>query len=217
MGFVCVVLVPGSVAMSTAKIPEFATVEEYLAAEEKSITKSEYIDGWMRAMTGATLRHNRVKVNCLVLLGNILKGKRCQPNDSDTKLRIRRKGRTRFYYPDVQVVCESNAPTDVYQDLPVVIIEVLSPSTRRYDLDEKLVAYLEIASLECYIILEQHIPFAIVMRRTDNGFLRETYQGIESSIPLPLLGCALSLSDIYEGIVFTATCVQEPDPEYEIS
>lgn len=202
--------------MSTAEIPEFVAVEDYLASEATAITRSEYIDGWVRAMTGATNRHNRVKVNCLVHLAVALKGMKCQPYDSDTKVRIRRVGRTRFYYPDVQVVCESNAPTEVYQDSPVLVVEVLSPSTRQYDLDEKLAAYLEIPSMECYIILEQHMPFAIVMRRTDNGFLRETYEGIEAKILLPLLGCTLCLRDIYEGIEFTATCIQEPASEYEI-
>jgi hypothetical protein len=64
--------------------------------------------------------------------------------------------------------------------------------------------------------LEQHTPFAIVMRRTENGFLRETYDGIEASILLPFLGCSLSLRDIYEGIEFTATCIQEPVSEYEV-
>ncbi len=87
-----------------------------------------------------------------------------------------------------------------------------SPSTRQYDLDEKLAAYLEIPSLECYIILEQHTPIAIVMRRTQKGFLRD----IEASILLPFLGCSLSLREIYEGIEFTPTCVQEPMPEYEV-
>ena len=203
--------------MSTAEVPEFESAEEYLSSEEKALTRSEYVDGWVRAMSGATNRHNRVKGNCFVLLANFLKGERCQPYDSDTKVRSRKKGLTRFYYPDVQVVCESNAPTDVYQDRPVLIIEVLSPSTRQYDLDEKLTVYLDIATLECYIILEQHAPVAIVMRRTSNGFLRETYQEIELEIPLPFLGCALPLRDIYEGIEFTATCVQEPEPKYEIN
>ena len=111
---------------------------------------------------------------------------------------------------------ESNAPTEVFQDAPVLLVEVLSPSTRQYDLDEKLAAYLDISSLECYIVLEQHTPIAIVMRRTEKGFLRETYEGIAASILLPFLGCSLSLRDIYEGIEFTATCVQEFLPEYEV-
>lgn len=203
--------------MSTAEVPRFVTVEDYLAAEEVAFTKSEYIDGWVRAMSGATLRHNQVKGNCFVKFANLLKGKRCKPFDSDTKFRIRGEGRKRFYYPDVQVVCESNAPTEVFQDMPVVVVEVLSPSTRRYDLDEKMAAYLEVASVECYIVLEQHLPYAIVMRRTAAGFLREVYEGVEASIPLPFLGCDLPLVDIYDGIEFTPTCVQEPEPEYEAS
>jgi Uma2 family endonuclease len=99
----------------------------------------------------------------------------------------------------------------------VLIIEVLSPSTRRYDLDEKMTAYLTIPSLECYIALEQHQPIAIVMRRSNGGFLRELVEGIEQTIDLPFLGCSLPMRDIYEGIEFTAECVQEPDPEYELS
>ena len=122
-------------------------------------------------MTGATNRHNQVKLNCLLYLGGALKGQRCS-SSSDTKVRIREQGLRRFYYPDVQVVCQGNVPTDVFQDLPVLIIEVLSPSTRRYDLDEKLAAYLAIPSLECYAILEQHMPLAIVLRRTPDGFSR---------------------------------------------
>ena len=202
--------------MSAAETPEFVSVSDYLASEETAMTRSEYIDGWVRAMTGATNRHNRVKLNCLFHLKLALRGKKCQPYDSDTKVRIRSTARKRFYYPDAQVVCESNAPTDVYQDTPVLIVEVLSPSTRRYDLDEKMAAYLEIHSVECYIVLEQHMPTAIVMRRTEKGFLRETYEGIEAKIELPFLGCALALCDIYEGIEFTATCVQEPESEYEV-
>ncbi len=104
--------------MSTAQVPEYVSVDDYLAAEEIATIKSEYIEGWIRAMTGTTNRHNRVKGNCLVNLAVALKGQKCQPFDSDTKVRIRRLGRTRFYYPDLQVVCEGNAPTDVFQDAP---------------------------------------------------------------------------------------------------
>jgi Uma2 family endonuclease len=123
----------------------------------------------------------------------------------------------RFYYPDLQVVCKSNEPTSVFQDQPVLIIEVLSPSTRRYDLDEKMAAYLTIASLEYYIALEQHQPIAIVMSRTADGFLREVIEGIKTDIKLPVLECTLSMREIYEGIEFTADCIQEAEMEYEIN
>jgi hypothetical protein len=76
---------------------------------------------------------------------------------------------------------------------------------------------LEIPSLEYYIVLEQHKPLGIVMRRTLTGFVRETYEGVDSVVELPSLGCHLSFKDVYDGIEFTATCVQEPDPEYQLS
>jgi Uma2 family endonuclease len=130
------------------------------------------------------------------------------------KIRLNWGGKRRFYYPDVQVVCDSNDQLSVYQDHPVLIIEVLSPSTRAYDLQEKHDAYLSIPSLQCYIVLEQHQPIAYVMRRSNQEWIREIIQGIDATIHLPFLGCSLSLKDIYEGIEFTETCVQEPDPEY---
>jgi Uma2 family endonuclease len=203
--------------MSSAERPEYVSVDEYLSMEEQTLTKNEYVNGWVRAMTGATLRHNSVVGNCFVSLAITLKGKPCRPFNSDSKVRIDCVGRKRFYYPDVQVVCESNEPTSVFQDNPVLIIEVLSPSTRRYDLDEKMSAYLTIPSLQSYIALEQHQPIAIVMRRVSNGFLREHVEGIEATIDLPFLKCSLAMRDIYEGIEFTAEFVQEDEMEYEIN
>ena len=203
--------------MSSADKPDFYSAEEYLQLEAQSLRKSEYVDGWIRAMTGASIRHNCIKLNCTILLGNNLKGQKCRPYDSDTKVRIFRDGKRRFYYPDVQVVCESNDPSSVFQDRPVLIIEVLSPSTRASDLHEKLEDYQSIPSLECYIVLEQHQPIASMWRKANRGWIKETIQGIDSTIDLPFLSFTLALKDIYEDIAFTDTCVQEPDPEYEFS
>ena len=200
--------------MSSADKPNYYSVEEYLQREATSLVKSEYVDGWIRAMTGASIRHNRVAGNCFLSLGSQLKGNPCTPFNSDTKLRIDRSHRKRLYYPDMQVVCESNDQLSVYQDHPVLIIEVLSPSTRAYDLHEKLDVYLSVPSLQCYIVLEQHQPIAYVMRRSNQEWIKETIQGLDATIRLPFLACSLSLKDIYEGIEFTETCVQEPDPEY---
>lgn len=203
--------------MSSAQRPEYFSVEEYLIVEEQALIKSEYIDGWVRAMSGTTLRHNSIKLNCLIQLGTQLRGNPCRPFDSDTKVRIDSVSRKRFYYPDVQVVCQSNEPTSVFQDNPVLVIEVLSPSTRRYDLDEKLTAYLTIPSLQCYVVLEQHQPIAIVMRRSNGGFLRELIEGIDGTVELPFLNCSLAMRDIYEGVEFTADCVQELEWEYDMN
>ena len=201
--------------MSSAEKLEFVSVKDYLAAEDFARTKSEYIDGWVRAMTGATNRHNQVSGNCFLAIATALKGKPCQAYNPDTKLRIRTESKKRFYYPDLQVVCESNLPTETFQDRPVLVIEVLSPSTRLYDLDEKLTAYTQIPTLQYYLILEQHQPIAILLRRNGSLFERLQLEGIDAVIDLPMLGISLSMRDIYDRIEFTATCVQEPDPEYQ--
>jgi hypothetical protein len=76
-------------------------------------------------------------------------------------------------------------------------------------------AYLQVPSLQSYIILEQHQPSAIVMRRTAGGFLRESTEETLANINLPFIGCSLAMADIYKGIEFTLTCVQEPEVEYQ--
>lgn len=200
--------------MSHAEGPEYISADDYLRNERGSLHKSEYVDGWVRAMTGGTLRHNAIVGNCFVAIANRLRGNRCKPFNSDTKLRILHEGAKRFYYPDLQVVCESNDPTSDYQERPVLIIEVLSPATRRYDLDEKMTAYLAIPSLECYIALEQHQPSAIVMRRTERGFLRESVEGSDERIELPTIASSLPMRELYDGVDFTPECVQEADEAY---
>ena len=83
--------------MSSAERPTFVSAEEYLAAEEIATTKHEYVDGWVRAMTGGTVRHNQVAVNTLVHLANSLKGRSCRPYSSDMAIRIRFQEKLRFY------------------------------------------------------------------------------------------------------------------------
>ena len=76
-------------------------------------------------------------------------------------------------------------------------------------------AYLQLSSLQSYLVLEPHQPVAIVMRRAEGGFLRTLVQGVDATIVLPLLDCALAMRDIYDGIEFTPTCVQESESEYQ--
>lgn len=202
--------------MSSAEKPDFSTMEEYLTTESISARKHEYIDGWVRAMTGATNRHNQVVCNATFTLFAALRNQPCKPYNSDTKVRIKTQQGFRFYYPDAQVVCDPNPSSDVFQDSPVMIVEVLSPSTRLYDFDEKMASYLSIPSLQYYLILEQHQPHATLMLKLGVSFLRQIIERIDGKIDLPLLGCTLLMSEIYEGVEFTPTCVQEPDLEHEL-
>lgn len=200
--------------MSYAEQPEFIDVTSYLELESRGAIKHEYVDGWMRAMTGATNRHNRIATNTLAILWNQLKGKPCQPFNSDTKLKIQRGVSTWFYYPDAMVVCEENSQHDSFQQSPVLIVEVLSKSTRGIDLDEKLSNYLSIPSLQYFLLLEQVKPRAILMRRSENGFLRQIYEGLDATIPLEQIKCVLPLAELYARVTFDADSIQEELADY---
>ena len=128
--------------MTGAKKLNPISVPEYLAGEQNSLVKHEYIGGAVYAMVGARNAHNVIASNALGALWSSLKGQTCSPYNSDTKIRLRLPNQTRLYYPDTSVVCKSNPPSDSFQDEPVVIIEVLSKQTRRIDEGEKKDAYL---------------------------------------------------------------------------
>ncbi len=180
------------------------SVQDYLAGEEVSTVKHEYVGGAAYAMVGARNNHNVISGNAFGALWSSLKGRDCRPYNSDTKIRLRMPTDTRFYYPDVSVICKSNSPTETFQDEPVVIIEVLSASTRRIDEGEKKDAYLTIPTLATYILVEQDRPQVVAWRRTEQGFTRETFSGLESVIELGEIGAVLGLSDLYDGVEFSS-------------
>src|SRR5713226_10746586 len=128
--------------MSAAKKLNLISVEDYLASELDSPTKHEYLGGVVYAMAGARNAHNTIASNTLIGMGARLRGNKCRPLNSDTKVRIRFPTHVRFYYPDASVVCVPNPPNELFQDNPAVIAEVLSRSTRRIDEGEKKDAYL---------------------------------------------------------------------------
>lgn len=185
------------------------SVEDYLAGELVSPIKHEYLGGFVYAMAGARNLHNLIASNCLGALHSRLRGKRCRPFNSDTKIRLRLPQQVRFYYPDVSVICRPNPPGDSYQDEPVVIVEVLSKSTRRIDEGEKKDAYLSIPSLCAYVLIEQEVPAAVVYRRTDQGFVQETHLGLDAVIRLGEIDIELPLAEVYDGAEFA------PEPDVE--
>ncbi|HEX5106769.1 MAG TPA: Uma2 family endonuclease, partial [Pirellulaceae bacterium] len=153
--------------------------------------------------------HNVIATNVLGSLHARLRGRPCQPFNSDTKIRVRLPTHLRFYYPDASVVCQSNPLDDSFQDHPVVIVEVLSKATRRLDEGEKKDAYLTIPTLAVYLLVEQESASVTVFRRTEQGFVGELYNGQAAVIPLPEIETALPLAEIYSRVEF----VPEPDDE----
>ena len=195
--------------MGAARKLKLMSVEDYLAGELHSSVKHEYLGGVIHAMAGATNNHNTIALNVATSLRAQLRGKPCRPFNSDTKLRIQLPTQTRFYYPDVSVVCHQNSPDESFQDLPAVIVEVVSRSTRRTDMGEKKDAYLTIPTLSAYLLVEQDEPAVIAFRRTLDGFVREVYEGLDAIIPLPEVETELALRDAYEDVAF----IPEPNDD----
>ncbi len=194
--------------MSSAPHTARISIHDYLAGEQSAKRKHEYVDGIVYAMVGAANSHNRIATNATISLGEQLRGQPCQVFNSDTKIRVRQSRGTCFYYPGMSVSCRPNPPNDTFQDAPIVIVEVLSDSTRRVDEREKMEAYLAIDSLCVYILIEQSTAAAQLYRRLDSGFAREAYTGLESVIPLPEIACRLSLVEVYDQVDF-------PPPEID--
>ncbi len=179
------------------------SVEEYLEGESQADVRHEYLGGAVHAMAGGTNNHSEIAANVIGTLFAHLKGSSCKPYTSDTKVRIELSDHTRFYYPDVQVVCDSKSGTSHYQERPVVIVEVLSESTRRTDLGEKRDAYLAIPTLKVLLFVESEAATALVLRRKPSGgFAEEFYSGNDAVINLPEIEASLPLADVFDGISF---------------
>ena len=182
------------------------SVEEYLAGEVEARVRHEYVAGHVYAMAGGTLCHNRIKNRIQFLLTRELENSPCEVWDSDTKLRAQSVAGVFFYYPDVMVVCDSEDADKTYQTKPVVIVEVLSKSTRRIDFEEKRKEYLRIETLQTYLLAEQsEATVTIFQRRADGAFSETIFQGIESVIGLPELASEISLAEIYRDIDFASS------------
>jgi Uma2 family endonuclease len=188
--------------MSAAEKLNLISVEDYLDRELSSPIKHEYLGGMIYAMAGARNVHNLIATNTLVALGIRLRGQRCRPFNSDTKIRVRLPAHVRFYYPEVSVICRPNPPNDSFQDEPVVLFEVISRRTRRIDEGEKKEAYLTIPSLSVFVLVEQETPAVVAYRRTAQGFVREVYEGMDKVLPLPEIKTELPLAEIFEAVEF---------------
>lgn len=175
--------------------------QDYLAAERAADFKSEFVDGEVYAMSGGTFRHSRLAGKALYQLELLLEGSTCVPFTSDLRIRTPKGNQ---FYPDVSVVCgnvETHAGNDVCTN-PVLIVEVLSPSTSNYDRGLKFELYRQIPSLQEYLILHQDAVYAEhYSRQPDGSWLLREYRSEDARIPLPALTCELQLGPIYAGVM----------------
>ncbi len=185
--------------MFTQINPAFLSVEDYLASEDGSDIRHEYIGGQLYAMTGTSVRHNRIARSVLVALDAQLRGSPCEVFMADVKLRLTIAGEDIFYYPDLMVCCDPTDHADYYRTRPCLIIEILSDSTERIDRREKLLSYMQIDSLQAYLILSQQAMQATLYRR-EPSWHPEIFTAPQAVLKLPCAGLELSLATVYEDV-----------------
>ncbi len=185
-------------AMALVKTSEdFISEEEYLAGEKISDKKYEYIDGKVYAMAGTSKNHNRIIRNIMIGLESAFTKNKspCETFSSDIKVKIS-KPNNRFYYPDVVVTCdESNDENDYYTDNPILIVEVLSKSTDKMDKTMKMKDYLNMPSLQEYVLIEQNRCEIQVMRRCEHW--QSFFYFLGDEIHFSSINISLSVADIY--------------------
>jgi Uma2 family endonuclease len=176
--------------------------EEYLAGELVSEMRHEYVAGHVYAMSGGTLNQQRVAVNFIRIASTQLTGKSCFPTGSDFKLNVPLiDGSEAFYYPDAMIICEPVAGDSLFTDSPSVILEVLSPTTRRIDETQKYRDYITIPTLKTYILAEPNSPFLTVHRRGADGFERVIISGMDAVLSLPEAEVEIAMAELYRDVV----------------
>lgn len=183
--------------MSTAN-PSFLTPAEYLELERKAEIKSEYIDGQMFAMSGASFRHNLIVANLLSEMTSQLRGKECRAVGNDQRVKVSPAGV--YTYPDIVAVCDEPHFEDKFLDTllnPTMIVEVLSPSTEAYDRGEKFVQYRRIDTLQEYVLVSQNRIRIETFRRDGDRWILTEFNTPDAVLHLESIDCHVPLVAIY--------------------
>jgi Uma2 family endonuclease len=177
------------------------TIEEYLQLEKASDVKHEYYEGEVFTMSGAKPRHVVIAKNLMRDIATALRGKPCQPYGND--LRIHIPENTLFTYPDISIICGDIVPSEYDEDtatLPVVIIEILSKSTRGYDRNGKFKLYRDIPLLKEYILVDsESVNIEAFRINTNNHWELEEYKTESGNLIIPSVNFSVPIADIYEG------------------
>ena len=182
----------------------FITAADYLAMERQAEIKSEYLNGYIYAMSGASLKHNRIVAGLATVLGAQLRRKSCEPFFGDMRVKVSPTGL--YTYPDVVVVCGEPQLEDQHLDTllnPKVIIEVLSDSTEKYDRGDKFAHYRALESLTDYLLVAQNQPrIEHFARQNDGSWRYAVADGLDTEIEIATIGSTLRLAEVYERALF---------------
>ena len=185
--------------MRTARPSDLISVEDYLAGEQSSEIRHEYIGGIVYAMAGTSEEHNTLALSIASLLREHLRGKPCRAFMADLKVRVEVAHDDIFYYPDVMVACDPRDTDRFFRRFPKVLIEVLSEATERTDRREKFLSYTQIETLEEYVLVAQERVEVTVFRRA-TGWQPEILRQREDQFRLSSIEFSVPLSAVYEGV-----------------
>jgi len=167
--------------------------DEYLAYEREQSVRHELVEGYLYAMTGSSDRHEEIALNLAAALRAHLRGSRCRVYKGDLKIRVADD----FYYPDVFVRCGEQRGDTYFKTDPVLVAEVLSPSTQRYDKGDKRLAYSSLPTLREYVLISQERMLVEVYSRGESGTCLRLERP-DDLLRLESVDFSISLADLYE-------------------
>ena len=182
--------------MSQAKHINLVSEQDYLDGEAVSEIRHEYVNGELFAMTGGTFNHNRITQNITNRFANHLDKGNCEVFSCDVRLKTSAGS---YRYPDCMVVCDVTDDNDLCADSPRLIVEVISRSTRKKDEQEKLLEYINIPSLQEYVLIEQDFVKVSVYRSSNHW--RPSHYLLDDEIRFESIELSLPVTDIYRRVV----------------
>lgn len=183
-------------------LPKSHSRDEYLALEDSAEMKHEFYQGQIFAMSGGTFNHAKISSNTLTTLSVKLRDKFCTAMNSDMRVNTPSGLDT---YPDISVFCGKPLLTDNQRTLlnPVLLIEVLSPSTRRYDQSDKFVLYRTIPTLSDYLLIDSEKVHVQHFHKIKQGeWLLREYVALTKLVDLNVIAETVSLAEMYESVLF---------------
>jgi Uma2 family endonuclease len=187
-------------------IPKYYSQEEYLDIERRALHKSEYYQGEIFAMAGASLNHNRIVSNTIFAIRDSLrkKGKTCEVFPSNLRIHIPQN--TLYTYPDVSVICGEPQFTDDHFDVvtnPTVLVEVRSKSTKDYDRSEKFRLYRDIETLQSYVLISSDSLLVEVFTKKQNNLWElRIHDKIEENMNIAVLEAEIPIQELYLNVSF---------------
>lgn len=186
----------------TDPAPQAMSVAEYQRRERDGERKHEYVGGFvypLHAQAGSTGTHSRICLNIAVALYPHAEARGCRLYQEGMQLHIPRSNS--FFYPDVMLVCGVDAPSEYYETLPCLLVEVMSPSTAHNDRRDKYRAYTDLPSLQTYLIVSQTERYVVAYERGEGSEWQMRELRAQGEAFVPCLGQSLTLEQIYGRLV----------------